>query len=130
MLTPEEVLLFKAVQQEQENQRVQQAAGLMGGGIGAAAGVTLGTIPHVVGKGLASLRGKKGFIGKPGARMAGGLVGMMVGGGLGAGIAAMTKQNQAGKLLGNLQAGNVDEDDKELLAKLLGEVYSNPSQLG
>ena len=129
MLSPEEVLLFKAVQEEQENQRLQQAAGLMGGGAGAIAGATLGTIPHIVGKGLASLRGKKGMFMKPGARMAGGLVGALVGGGLGAGVAAMAKQNQAGKLLGDMQAGTMDDEDVEMLAKLLGEAYSKPSEL-
>ena len=128
MLSPEEVLLFKAVQEEQENQRKQQAAGLMGATGGGLLGAAAGTLPHMLGRAIGRVKGSNHVL-KPGLRMAGGLAGAMVGGGLGAGVAAMAKQNNAGKLLGQMQAGTMDDEDVEMLAKLLGEAYSKPSEL-
>ena len=63
--------------------------------------------------------------------MAGGLTGLILGGGLGAGAAALMKQEQAGKTLGKIQSqgGDLDENDKRVLAELLGEIYSNPSEV-
>ena len=68
---------------------------------------------------------------KPGFRMAGGLTGLILGGGLGAGMAAlMKKDSDAGQLLGKIQAqgGQLDEMDQMRLSKLLGEMYNSPSQ--
>lgn len=135
MLTPEEALLFKAVQDEQEYQNNLQAGVLTGGVGGALLGAAGGTIPHKVGNALNALTGRpqKGIARtlKPGFRMAGGLTGLILGGGLGAGMAALMKQDQAGKTLGKIQAqgGELDEMDKAVISKLLGEIYSNPSQL-
>ena len=136
MLSVEEVLLFKAVQDEQERQEAQQAAAALGGLGGAALGVAGGTIPHKIGNALNSLRPAKtrtlGRALRPGFRAAGGLTGAILGGGLGAGMAAMMKGgSEAGDLLGKIQAqkGTLDALDEARLAQLLGEIYSNPSQL-
>ena len=68
---------------------------------------------------------------KPGFRMAGGLTGLILGGGLGAGMAAlMKKDSDAGQLLGKIQAqgGEMDEMDQMQLQRLLGNMYNSPSQ--
>jgi len=54
----------------------------------------------------------------------------MLGGGLGAGVAAMSKQNEAGRVLGKVQAqGGVLTEDEAVIAELLSELYQNPSQI-
>lgn len=136
MLSPEEALLFQAVRDEEAAQMSMQAglgAGALGGALLGAAG---GTIPHKLGNAVNTLRGrnKKSVARslKPGYRMAGGLTGLILGGGLGAGMAAMMKQESpAARLLGKIQAqgGNMDAADQEMLATLLGDIYQNPSQL-
>ena len=63
--------------------------------------------------------------------MAGGLTGMILGGGLGAGMAAMMKgSSDAGQLLGKIQAqgGELDEMDQIQLGRMLGDMYDSPSQ--
>ena len=64
--------------------------------------------------------------------MAGGLTGMILGGGLGAGTAALMKQDSpAAQLLGKIQAngGQLEELDKIQLSRMLGQIYNEPSQL-
>ena len=130
MLSLQEALLFKAVQEEQANQEAQQAAGILGAVGGGALGVAGGAIPHSIGRSLNNLRGGKPNPLKPGFRMAGGLTGALLGGALGAGAAVLAKENEAGRLLGKIQAtGEVDEIDKMKAASILSELYSNPSQL-
>ena len=56
---------------------------------------------------------------------------MILGGGLGAGAAAVMKQeSEAAQLLGKIQAqrGQLDEFDQRVLGELLGEIYNQPSQ--
>ena len=130
MLSLEEALLFKAVQTERENQQTLETAGLLGATGGAAIGAAAGNIPHQIGRGLNSIRGRKPARFKTGARIAGGLTGLILGGGLGAGAAAMMKQNEAGRVLGKVQAqGGVTAEDEALISQLLSELYQNPSQL-
>ena len=135
MLTPQEALLFQAVRDEEAAQMQAQAATFGGAGIGALVGTTGGAVPHRLGTAINNLRGvKRGPMRslKPGWRMAGGLTGMILGGGLGAGAAAVMKQDsQAAQLLGKIQAqgGNLSEVDQAVLGKLLGDVYQQPSQL-
>ena len=130
MLSPAEILLFQAVEEEQRNQAAQQAGGILGGLGGAAIGTGIGSIGHSLGQGLNALKGAKPNRLKPGLRMAGGLTGAILGGGLGAGAAALMKQNQAGELLGRIQAtGEITPQDEKMLAALLGEAYSSPSKL-
>ena len=63
-----------------------------------------------------------------GRRMAGGLVGAIVGGGLGLGIQQMAKQQSpAGALLAKIQSqGSLDEMDRMQLQVLLKDIYNNP----
>lgn len=135
MLSPEELLLFKAVKDEQERQEALEQAGMIGGIGGAALGTLGGTIPHKLGNAINKLKGTQtksiGRSLKPGFRMAGGLTGLILGGGLGAGMAAlMKKDSDAGQLLGKIQAqgGELDEMDQMQLSRLLGDMYNSPSQ--
>ena len=136
MLSAQEALLMKAVQDEIEAQDATQLGGTLGGVGGALIGAAGGTIPHKLGNAVNTLRGRNqknvARALKPGYRMAGGLTGLILGGGLGAGMAAMMKQgSDAGKLLGKIQAqgGEMDAVDEQLLAQMLGDIYSKPSQM-
>ena len=127
---------MKAVQDEIEAKEATQLGGVLGGAGGALLGTAAGTIPHKIGNAVNKLRGreKKGPIRtlKPGHRMAGGLTGMILGGGLGAGMAAIMKRDsEAGRLLGKIQAqdGAMDETDEAILTKLLSDMYNRPSQM-
>lgn len=135
MLSPEELLLFQAVKDEQDRQDAMNQGGIVGGIGGAGLGVLGGTVPHKLGNALNRLKGTQAKTIarslKPGFRMAGGLTGLILGGGLGAGIAAiMKKESDAGQLLGKIQAqgGELDEMDQMQLSKILGSMYNSPSQ--
>ena len=135
MLSPEELLLFQAVKDEQDRQDAMNQGGTVGAIGGAALGALGGAVPHTLGNALNKLKGTQtktiARSLKPGFRMAGGLTGMILGGGLGAGMAAMMKKDSdAGQLLGKIQAqgGQLDEIDEIQLGKMLGEMYNSPSQ--
>ena len=132
MLSVEEALLFQAVRDEQERQEAMGQAGTAGAIGGAALGTLGGAVPHQIGRAVNALRGREPNRLRPGFRAAGGLVGTILGGGLGAGAAAMMKQeSEAGELLGKIQAqkGQLSEMDEARLGQLLGEMYQNPSQM-
>ena len=136
MLTPQEALLFQAVKDEEAAQMAQNAALGLGGLGGAALGTAAGTVPHTIGNAINKLRGvSQKSIGRslrPGYRMAGGLTGLILGGGLGAGMAAlMKKESPSARLLGKIQAqgGELDAEDERILGDLLGAIYNKPSQL-
>ena len=135
MLSPEELLLFKAVKDEQERQDAMEQAKVVGGVGGAALGALGGTVPHKLGNALNKLKGTQpktiARSLKPGFRMAGGLTGLILGGGLGAGMEAiMKKDTDAGQHIGKIQAqgGELEEMDEMQLRKLLGDMYNSPSQ--
>ena len=69
----------------------------------------------------------RGYRLKPGHRMAGGLVGAILGGALGAGTAAMMKQNSpAANILAKLQTdGDLNPVDQQALQSILADTYSN-----
>ena len=132
MLTPEEALLFQAVKDEEQRQAALNIGSTAGAIGGSALGVVGGQIPHMLGRGLAKLRGRTPGVMRPGARMAGGLTGAILGGALGAGVAAMMKQNSpAAQMLGKIQGqgGQMSEMDKIQLSRMLGQIYNEPSQL-
>ena len=57
---------------------------------------------------------------------------MILGGGLGAGMDTIMKQeSEAGQLLGKIQAqgGELDEMDQIQLGRMLGDIYNSPSQM-
>ena len=135
MLTPQEALLFQAVRDEEAAQMQAQAATTGGLAVGGLLGATAGTVPHNLGRAINGLRGVQRTpmrALKPGWRMAGGLTGMILGGGLGAGMSAIMKQeSQAAQLLGKLQAqgGELSTSDEVMLSNMLGDIYQQPSQL-
>ena len=67
---------------------------------------------------------------KPGFRMAGGLTGAILGGALGAGTAALMKQDAAGKALAKVQTrgGQMNDMERAEVAQLLSELYGEPSK--
>lgn len=144
MLTPQEALLFQAVKDEEAAQMSQNAALGLGAAGGALTGFGAGSVAHQIGSAINNLKdkaaAKQGLTPvknmrtrlKPGGRMAGGLTGLILGGGLGAGMAALMKQESpAARVLGKIQAqdGELDDQDKVELSRLLGDVYNNPSEL-
>ena len=84
-------------------------------------------MPHQMGRGLNALAGRKPAVLKPGFRMAGGLTGAILGGALGAGAAALMKQDGAGKALAKVQTRGDSMTDMERaeVAKLLSELTAN-----
>ena len=132
MLSPQEALLLQAAKDEQARQESMQAAGLAGALGGATIGAAAGQLPHMVLKNTAGRILNRNSIGRPGARFAGGLTGFILGGGLGAGVAAMMKgSSNAGNLLGKIQAqgGELSELDEMRYAEELGKIYQNPSSM-
>ena len=144
--SPEEVLAYQ-IQQENQGLISPQAVGTMGAAGGAALGVALGSVPHSIGvginKGLDAVapvrpmtKGTKGAPAqslkavprgrmlKPGFRMAGGLVGAILGGGLGVGIREEMIQNSPeAAMLAKLQAGTYTINDQQQLEQLLEGTY-------
>ena len=132
MLSVQEALLFQAAQEEKERLDAQSAGGVIGGMTGAVLGTTGGMIPHQMGRGINAIRGHKPNPFKPGFRAAGGLTGLILGGGLGAGVASIMKsESPAARLMGKLQAGgDIDDYDRMQLENELASIYNNPSKLG
>ena len=127
----EKLLLAKAAQEAQQQPSLGASVALGSGG-GALLGGLLATPAHMVGKGIGSLRGTNAAI-KPGLRMAGGLVGMLVGGGLGAGLQqqALSQPGPAGALLAKIQSqGGMSPQDQVVLEQVLRDAYTQQGLLG
>ena len=121
----EKLLLAKAIQDAEAAPKLENMVALGAGG-GAGLGALLGSVPHSAGKAIGDMRGTNRPL-KPGLRMAGGLVGMLVGGGLGAAYQqqAINDPSGAGALLAKIQSqGGVTPDDKARLEMILREAYS------
>ena len=127
----EKILLAQAAREAEQGPRLSDAVALGAGG-GAALGGLLGVPVHTLGKGIGNLRGTNRVL-KPGSRMAGGLVGALIGGGLGA-VAqqqAMQQTGEAGSLLAKIQAqGGMNAQDQLVLEKVLRDAYSQQGLLG
>ena len=100
-------------------------------GIGATGGAALGAIGgmplHATGNVINRALGRGGQI-RPGFRAAGGLVGAIAGGALGAGLANMMKESSpAGNMLAKIQAqqGQLSAMDKMQLEAVLRDIYGN-----
>ena len=135
----EEILMARAMRDAEEKPSIAQAAGT-GAVLGAASGAILGQVPHSIGRGLNGIkdtlakqqglsRGQgQNFRSavKPGFRMAGGLVGAILGGGLGAGTRQMMiQESPAAALLAKAQAqGDLGASDREMLQRILTDTYS------
>ena len=124
----EDILLARAVQDQQSEPDLGNSA-LLGAGIGGTAGVSLGALAHRLTP-MNQQRVMPPNIGsrmKPGMRMAGGLVGAILGGALGAGASEMMKkESPAANLLAKLQVhGELDSLDQQALQNVLADTYNN-----
>ena len=134
-----EDLLLARLAQENDNKPSNAEALLAGGALGGAAGALAGTVPHSVGRGinkikdgLAAQQGLTRSAGqnlrgavKPGFRMAGGLVGAILGGGLGMGTRQLMIENSpAAELLAKAQVqGELSQYDMAQLEQIIGDQY-------
>ena len=118
----EDILLARA-QQDQQGQMSGGTAAVLGAGLGGAAGLTVGDLAQRLKTGIAG----KGPAMKPGMRMAGGLVGAVLGGALGAGAReAMVRESPAARMLAKLQTdGDLSYADQQALQGILADTYSN-----
>ena len=136
----EEALLAKA-QQDQQNQMSTGTAALLGSGAGALIGATAGAVPHSLGLQINKIKDRlaegQGLVRspmqkvktavRPGPRMAGGFVGALLGGGLGAAAQQAAMQNSpAAVLLAKLQTeGSLSPSETQQLQSVLADTYSN-----
>jgi uncharacterized protein YcfJ len=130
----EDILLARAAQDE-ANRPSQDAAITTGAILGSLGGVALGQGLHtgseLIGsaKRLVTRAGDKPMMSrvKPGYRMAGGLVGAILGGALGAGARQlMIQESPAARLLARAQVnGEMTAADEKMLEDILADTYSN-----
>ena len=130
MASLEEILAYKAAERAQEGDVAKNAGTVLGATGGSLLGMMAGIPIHKVSQALGEIQGAgatrqslKAL--KPGARMAGGLVGMIVGGGLGNAIAAQAvKENPGAELLAKLQVqGSLNPSEEMALQELVGSYY-------
>ena len=132
----EEALLAKA-QQDQQTQLSAGTAALLGSGAGALVGTAAGEVPYGLGKlkdrltgGANQVTGAMNSMRNaviPGPRFAGGLVGAILGGALGANVRSEAMQNNtAAMLLAKLQTeGTLSSAETQQLQNVLSDTYSN-----
>jgi len=119
----EEILMARAMRDSQGVPDLSTAA-TAGAIPGAILGAAAGSVPHVVLKNtVGRLPGRNSPV-KPGARMAGGLVGAILGGSLGAGTREMMiKNSPAASILAKAQTGELTASDQAMLADILTDTY-------
>jgi len=119
----EDILLLKA-QQDAQNQPSAGEGAVLGAALGGTAGVTMGALANRLRPQVAPT--SIGTALKPGHRMAGGLVGLILGGALGAGASQMMRQNSpAAELLATLQTeGSLTPAEQNQLQSVLADTYS------
>ena len=137
MASLEEILAYKAAEKAAEGDGLRDMGTVLGATGGSLLGMMAGIPVHKAGNAVNAIKGSLGARQgaaaprnplkalKPGYRMAGGLVGMIVGGGLGNAIAAQAvAENPAADLLAKLQVnGDLDVADKMALEKMVGSYY-------
>ena len=114
----EDILLARSMADQER--RIDPGEGaILGAGIAGTAGIAIGDLAQRINPSKNPL--------KPGMRMAGGLVGAILGGALGVGTAAMMKQNSpAANILAKLQTeGDLTPADQQALQSILADTYSN-----
>ena len=100
-------------------------AATVGGSLGAGLGVLAGNDLVRIGDAFNRRIGRKPPLLTPGPRMAGGLVGLILGGALGAGTREMMIRDSPGAaLLAKIKAGNFTSADKYQLERVLEETYA------
>jgi len=122
----EDILLARAQQDEQGAISAGTAAGL-GATAGSILGMVAGQPVHNAGVLINKMNGHQPNRVKPGVRMAGGLVGAVLGGALGAGARqAMMSESPAARMLAKIQTqGELSYADQQQLEDILAETYSN-----
>jgi len=113
-----------------------EAAGTMGASIGGLVGIAAGQPAHMIGNavnaGKDALAARQGLVPKesmgrrlkPGPRMAGGLVGAIMGGALGTGIRQqMINNSPEAAMLAKIQVNGVSPNDAYALQAMLEETY-------
>ncbi len=127
----EKILLAQAAREAEQQPQLNTALAVGAGG-GAALGALMGAGVHPIGKAIGGLRGTNHVL-KPGTRMAGGLVGAILGGGLGAAMqqSAVSEPSGAGALLAKIQSqGGMTVEDQSRLESVLRDAYSQQGLLG
>ncbi len=126
-MSVQDILLQQTLQDNlnQPDPAVAMGVGATGGALlGALGGAPLNATGQLLNRALG--RTPRGL--RPGFRMAGGLVGAIAGGGLGAGMANMMKQSSpAGNMLATIQAqgGDLNAMQKMQLQQILADAYNN-----
>ena len=122
----EDILLARAQQDEASRPSAGTAASLGATG-GALLGMMAGQPVHNAGVLINKMSGRKANPIKPGMRMAGGLVGAVLGGALGAGAQQMMiKESPAARMLAKVQTtGELSYADQQALENILADTYSN-----
>jgi len=127
----EKILLAQAAREAEQGPKLSDAVALGAGG-GAALGGLMGVPVNAVGQIVGKMRGTNSML-KPGARMAGGLVGALIGGGLGAFAQqqAIRQTGEAGTLLAKIQSqGGMTSEDQRMLNLVLRDAYTQQGLLG
>ena len=122
----EDILLARA-QQDEANRPGMGTAASLGATGGALLGMVAGSPVHNAGVLLNKMSGRQPNRVKPGMRMAGGLVGAVLGGALGAGAQqAMIQESPAARMLAKIQTtGELSYADQQALENILADTYSN-----
>ena len=123
----EDILLARSMADSDQQLDPGQGA-LLGAGIAGAAGIGYTDLAaRLRPQTQMDIMPPRGYRLKPGHRMAGGLVGAILGGALGAGTASMMKQNSpAADILAKLQVqGELNAVDQQALQSILADTYSN-----
>jgi len=122
----EDILLARAQQDEASRPKLGTATSLGAAG-GAALGVIAGQQAHAAGQLVNRVFGHKANPVKPGFRMAGGLVGAILGGALGAGARQMMiQESPAARMLAKVQTnGELSYTDSQALENILADTYSS-----
>ena len=125
----EDILLARSMQDQQEGPDLGTSA-LIGAGLAGTAGIAIGDLAQRVRPMTQQRAMPSGPMSrlKPGHRMAGGLVGAILGGTLGAGARQMMIQDSpAANMLAKMQAqGTLNPMDRSQLQSVLRDIYNNP----
>ena len=120
----EQILLAQAMKNA-ESYPSQQAAEYGGAALGTLGGLAVGSVPHQIGRGVNAVTGRQPNRFKPGTRLAGGLVGAILGGQLGKGVRnEMISTSPEAAILAKMQAGTFTAADAYQLESLLANTYS------
>ena len=122
----EDILLARA-QQDEANRPSAGTAASLGATGGALLGMMAGQPVHNAGVLINKMSGRTANPVKPGMRMAGGLVGAVLGGALGAGAKQMMiQESPAARMLAKVQTqGELTYADQQALENILADTYSN-----